>query len=372
VITDRDIGSSTSVHICALFDERQQLPPGGTAYAPTATWALRDPAIAFAVLSGAAALASIYRSPRVVAILGARLAAGALLVAALQGVAYAGDLVLVEVVTRGYRDPWMQNVRPAEERARMRGLPPDRFTPGERLALWPGIRTEMRLRKRASTDFADAGYLLVTAWTKARTMRGLVEPNPEMFNQATDLPPQVLCDPNTVRFLQLRYIIAPPDIECGLWKRVPDSQVDGWLEVAVATEPDDRVWALPVSRLAEPIARRPALSPDSSLLAGLVPLPGTSVTLTPPGVTIRLDDPSRGNGYALVLPLAYDPALRTSSGGVRNVGGLAAVSGVDRRDVMVEFVPDLVAFLRALSLTLAQCLAVVGFVGLACVAWRSG
>lgn len=348
------------------------LPAGGTWYAPSTTWALRDPAIVFAVLSGAAAVASIYRSPRVVAILGARLAAGALLVAALQGVAYAGDLVMVELLTRGHREPWTQNMRPGEDRVRMRGLPPERLPPGGRLALWPGVRTEMRMQQRASTDFADGGYLLVTALTKDRTMRGLVQAQEALFNQTTDLSPQILCDGNAARFLQLRYIVAPPGVECGPWKRLPDVQVDGWLEVSIATDLDNRAWALPLSRLAEPIARQPALSAGSSLLSGLVPLPGTSVTLTPPGVAIQLDAPSRADGYALVLPLAYDPALRTSSGHVRNVGGLAAVTGIDRHDVTVEFVPDLAALLRAFSMTLAQFLAVVGFVGMACVAWRSG
>jgi hypothetical protein len=57
---------------------------------------------------------------------------------------------------------------------------------------------------------------------------------------------------------------------------------------------------------------------------------------------------------------------------VRNVGGLAAVTGVERQDVTVWFVPDLAATLRAVSMTLGQVLAVVGFIGTASVAWRSG
>ena len=203
-------------------------------------------------------------------------------------------------------------------------------------------------------------------------MRGMVEPNAELFNQATDLPPAVLCDGDAVRFLQLRSIVVRPDVECQPWTRLPDVQVDGWLEVGIASERDDRARGLPLLRIAEPMARRPALTRGSSLLSVLVPLPGTSVTLAPPGVAIQLDDPSRADGYALVLPLAYDPALRASSGLVRNVGGLAAVTGIDRRDVTVQFVPDLAALLRAVSMTLAQVLAVVGFVGMACVAWRCG
>jgi hypothetical protein len=292
-------------------------------------------------------------------------------VAALQGVAFAGYLVTDELRTRGHREPWMQNMGQGQDRARMRGLAPDRVPPGERLALWPGVRTTMRLQQRASTDFADAGYLLVTALTKDRTMRGLVHgPNEFLFNQTTDLPSAVLCDGNAVRFLQLRYIVAPSGVECQPWRRLPDVEIDGWLEVGVATELDDRAWALPLSRVAEPMARRAAFAADSPLLSSLVPLVGTSVTLAPPAVAIQFDDPSRADGFALVLPLAYDPALRASSGQVRNLGGLAAVTGIDRDDVRVEFVPDLPALLRAFSMTLAQVLAVAGFVGMACIGWR--
>lgn len=202
-------------------------------------------------------------------------------------------------------------------------------------------------------------------------MRGLVPSQEALFNQATDLSPQILCDGTAVRFLQLRYMVAPPGVECGPWARLRDVKVDGWLEVGVASELDDRAWGLPHSRLAEPLVRRPAFA-DLSVLSSLVPLPGTSVTLRPPRVAIQLDDPLRAGSYALVLPVAYDPALRASSGRVRNVGGLAAVTGIDRHDVTVEFVPDFAAFLRAFSMTLAQVLAVVGFVGMARITWRCG
>jgi len=262
-------------------------------------------------------------------------------------------------------------MRSGEDRARMRGLPTDRLEPG-RLALWPSVRAQMRDALRASTDLAAAGFPLVTALTKDRTMRGLVGPNELLFNQTTDLSAEILCDGTAVRFLQLRYIVAPPDVECQSWRHIPDLQVDGRLGVGIARELDDRAWALPLARVGEPPALRPALSADSSLLRDLVPLAGTSVALTPGGAAVRLDAPSRADGYALVLPLAYDPALRSSSGEVRRVGGLAAVTGIDRGDVTVAFVPDLVALLRAASMTLAQLLAVVGFVGMASVTWRRG
>jgi hypothetical protein len=344
------------------------LPPGESWLAPTATWALREPAIAFAVLSGAAAVASIRGRPAAVGVFGAVPAVAALGVAALQGLAYAGHVVVVELQTRGDRQPWTQNMSLGEARVRMRGLPPDRFPPA-RLALWPDVRRQMRSRQRASTDFADAGYLVVTANTKVRTMRGMVEPNDGIFSQTTDLAPPVLCDRRTVQFLQLRYLVMPAGVECPPWTRLPDVRVDGSLEVGLAAEPDDRAWALPLSRLGEPMARRPALSADAALISALAPLSGTLVTLTVSGVAIQLDDPSRAGGYALVLPLAYDSALRASSGEVRNVGGLAALTGIDQREVTVQFVPDSVALLRAAARTLAQLLALVGLVGLACVRW---
>lgn len=99
----------------------------------------------------------------------------------------------------------------------------------------------------------------------------------------------------------------------------------------------------------------------------LVPLPGTSLTIQAPDIVLRLEDPSIARGHALVLPVAYDTALRASSGQTHNVGGLLALVGVDQRQVRVEFVPDFVAVLRAASMTLAQVLALAGLLGLAYV-----
>lgn len=222
----------------------------------------------------------------------------------------------------------------------------------------------MRNRKYASTDFADAGYLLVTAWTKQRTMRSLVEPNEVLFDQSIELSPEVLCDTHAVGFLQLRYLLLPRGVECAPWMRVPDLQVDGWLDVGIAKERDDRVRALPMAQLTEPAVHARALSARAALLPALVALPGTAVIIDSPGVAIRLGDPSVARGQALVLPVFYDSAWRTSSGEVHNVGGLVTLVGVDEPQVTLEFVPDLVAVLRALSMTLAQALTVLGFLGL--------
>jgi len=359
------IGGGLVAIMCGI--SAATLSPTAWKYAPTATWAFRDPAIAFAVLSGAAAVATARTSRGVRAVVGARLAIAALALAGSQGLAYASYLVITELREGGQRSPWTQDMTRAQDRVRLLGLAPDQFPPGERLALWPGLREKLRTRQRPSVDFADAGYLLVTASTKDRTMRGLVEPNKFLFNQETDLAVQVLCNADAVQFLQLRYLIAPPRVECQPWDRLPKVRIDG-MEVGF-TDVDRRARILPLSRLTEPIVRKPGLSAGSSLLSAVAPLPGTLVTLRPSGATLQLDNPARAEGHALVLPLAYDSALRTSSGRVQNVGGLTALIEVDQRHVTVEFVPDVIAILRAASMTLAQLLAVIGFVGMTRVSW---
>lgn len=341
------------------------LPPGSSAYAVSSTWALRDPAAAFAVFSAACAVPVLraWRDMRY----GLRTAATlALALAALQGPAYAASLVIREGAGPSSRPPWTRDMTSPEVRASNRGLAPDRVPPGERLALWPKVRNMMRNARRAGTDFADAGHLLVTAWTKQRTMRGLVEPNEYLFNQEIELPVDVLCDVRAVSFLQLHYLLRPAEVAaCAPWAPITGVRVDGWLDVDAVRDDDRRLRALPVARLGEPLSRRPALSEGSALLPSLVPLSGTSVTIAPPDVVLRLADPSMAAGQALVLPVAYDTAWRTSSGQTHNVGGLLALVGVEAPRVALAFVPDRVAILRALSLTLAQLLALAGLLGLA-------
>jgi hypothetical protein len=338
-----------------------RLSPGSAAYAPSTTWALRDPAIAFAILSAACAAGALRKSPNVKYFVGPVVATFA--IAGLQGPSLAAYIALTDDSAGG----WNQDMTTREARVSIRGLPRDRVPPGERLALWPGVRRAMRSEAMASTDFADAGYLLTTAWTKQRTMRGLVEPNNVLFDQATDLSSQVLCDPNAVRFLRLRYLVMPPDVECEPWARMSDLQVDDRFDLGVATEWDDMVRALPLANLSDRVAREPALSAGSVLLPALVPLSGSSLSIAGTSVAIQLADVSFADGQALVLPVAYDSAWHTSSGRVQNVGGLVALVDVDQRQVNVDYVPDAVAVLRAASMTLAQILAVVGFLGLACI-----
>lgn len=339
-----------------------RMRPGASVYAPTVTWALRDPAIAFAVFSAACAASALRVSPWAGRPAGG-LAVAALVLAGIQGPAFAASLAATTVRQDGNRWRWNQDLSPLEERLARRGFALDGVATGGRLALWPEARDEMRDRRSASTDFADAGYTLVTAWTKQRTMRGLVA-NDWLFNQTTDLPSDILCDAEAVQFLQLHYLLLPPGVECAPWARVPGLLVDDWLEVGVA-QSDGQVRTLPVASLEQPLAREPALSAGSQLLRALTPLPGTSLILDGRGVVIRLKDPAIAAGRALILPVAYDPAWRASSGQPRNAGGLLALVAVDEAQVTAQFVPDAVAVLRGLSMTLAQILAVAGLVGLA-------
>ena len=344
------------------------LPALQAAYAPSNTWALRDPALVFAIFSGAVAAAGVVRWQAGSRAVWARLAATVLAFAALQGPAYA-----VAVVHRGSPEwtvntrAWNRDMTAPETRVSIRGLAGTQVPPGERLALWPGEADRMRLRKDATVDFADAGYLLVTAWTNQRTMRHLVQPNEVLFDQTVELTPAILCDAGAVRFLRLRYLLSPPGVHCDPWRIVPGLLVDGRLEVRISTVWDTNVRVLPTARLSEPLARAPALSVDSALIPALRPLAGTSLHLEPDPATIQiqLENPLVLADQTLVLPVAYDPAWQSSNGQTREVGGLLGVVGVDQRRVILDFVPDAVALLRAASLTLAQLLAVAGFLSLA-------
>ena len=339
------------------------LSPGSASYAPSNTWALRDPAMAFAVLSGACA-AALVTGPRARRFVGAGLALAVLVLAGLQGPLYAARLILTGGAHVIADDAWTRSLTPSGERVAMRGLARDRVPPGGRLAFWPGVTDRMRNRHGASTDFADAGYPLVTAWTKNRTMRGVVEPNDLLFDQSVVLAAQVLCDANAVRFLQLRYLLMPRDAECPPWTRLPGLLVDGWLDVGIATQPDQMIRAVPAAGVSERMDHEPALSAGSVLLSRLVPLPETSLTIGPRSVVLRLNDPSMAAGQVLVLPVAYDSALRASTGQVRSIGGLVGLVGVNQPRVTLDFVPDVVAVLRAVAMTVAQVLATVGFLGL--------
>jgi hypothetical protein len=360
------IGSALAA-IALAFGMTALVPRGSVPwFAPPSPWMLRDAAGVFAVLAGAwaAATAWQWRPPR--RLLAVKWAAGGVLaLAALQGPAYAVTLVMPQLI---HEESWTRDWTPRQQRASARGLAPDRVPPGGRLALWPGVRDRMRSASSPSTDFADAGYLLVTAWTKQRTMRGLIGNNGVVFNQTIEPSAEVLCDAQVVQFLQLRYLLRPADVAvCAPWLRVQGLRVDDTLEVDAAPEADTRVRAVPIPQLDGPLPRKPALDAGSELMRVLVPMPGTSLIIEPSAVTLSLGDPQATEGQALVLPIAHDRAWRPSSGKAREVGGLLALVEIDQADVRLTFVPDFVAVLRALSMTLAQILAIGGIVGLASV-----
>lgn len=108
----------------------------------------------------------------------------ALVLAAFQGPQYTASLVRGGIDPNDDRWRWNQDLTAPQDRVSTRGFPSEREAPPGRLAIWPGSAYDMRLRRAASTDFADAGYPVVTAWTKQRTMRGLVEPNDELENRS--------------------------------------------------------------------------------------------------------------------------------------------------------------------------------------------
>lgn len=136
------------------------LPPGSSTYAPSSTWALRDPAAAFAVFSAACAVTALRASRHARSATRTWSAAVALVLAGLQGPAYAASLVLRETAVPLSHQPWTQDMTGSAVRASARGFARDRVPPGDRLALWPKVRNTMRNARRASTDFADAGILL--------------------------------------------------------------------------------------------------------------------------------------------------------------------------------------------------------------------
>jgi hypothetical protein len=343
------------------------LPAAMSPAAPTLTWLLRDPAAVLAVFSAASAAGSIAIFRKATGSLDFRAGAAvvALVLAAAQGPGHA-----VRLVSMGFPDleghrPWTHEMTTHETRAAKRGLVPERVPPGGRLALWTGVRARMRNMKFANTDFADAGYPVVTAWTKQRTMRALVAGNDELFNQAIELTPEVLCNKAAVQFLQLRYLLRPLDsVPCEPWTPLDGLLVDHWLRIEVA-EADHRVRAAAASHLAGPLTSTPALSPESTLLPTLVPLAGSAVTVTGTDVRITLENLSAANGHVIVLPVAYDRSWHASSGTVHPIGGLVAVTGVDRRDVTLEFVPDFVAVLRATAMSVSQILYFGALLGLA-------
>ena len=346
------------------------------AFTPSAMWRLRDPAIGFAVL-GAACAAGVLLANHAKHAIAARSFGVVLVVCGLLGPAIAAGTTLRGNDLAELFDAFVapRGTTPPQSRMSARGLPADQVAAGSRIALWPGAYRDMRNRNAAQADFADAGYVLVTASVKQRTMKRVVDAGHEidhndvLFEQSTFLPADVLCSPSAMQFLQLNYLLAPAVINCNAWRAVtPTLVVDGWLTVYTAGANDSRVRALPSAAISEAMRREAALAPGSSLLSALMPLPGTSVTLGPRDVVVRQDQPSASAGRTLVLPVVYDSAWKASSGGIDNVGGLLALTVASQPRVVLSFEPDMVSILRATAMSLSQLFTCLGLVGLACVA----
>jgi hypothetical protein len=331
------------------------LTPGSGAIAPSTTWTLRDAATVFAVLSGSlAASALVGRGRRGWGV------AALLAVAAAQGPLYAASLLWAPPPAVGH--PWNHDWRSAATRLTARGMPMVALPPGLRIAMWPGGRAEMRATGHASTDWADAGYPMVTAWTKNRTMAQLVRPNDILFDQVTDLSARVLCDPGAAGFLRLRYLLLPPGEPCEGWTLQPGALVDARWAVATSAR-DDRVRTVHLRDVSSAVGQQPALGDDLALLHALIPQPGTSLALGADQVWLTVTAAARGDDVAVVIPVAYDPAWHTSTGRVISLGGLLAVSGADRAQFELKFVPDAALRIRAIGMRLAQGLSLVGLVG---------
>jgi hypothetical protein len=285
----------------------------------------------------------------------------------LQGLAFAATLVTIRLREPREITPWTWDIRTPAQRAAARRIPTDRIPPEARIALWPGVQELMRIRGRASTDLADAGYRLATAWTKQRTMFALVEDSVVLFNQSTELPRALLCDAKTVRFLQLSYLLAPRRTLCAPWTAMPGVVVDGTYDVGIATDSDRRVRALPAAALTGVAAhlREQALSRGSFILAAMAPVADSSLEMSTGRIEIGLPGRTAAENQVLLVPVAHDPGWHTSSGRIRNVGGLLAVDEVRDTNVTLTFRPDAVMRVRALALTAAQGMGLVGFVGLA-------
>ncbi len=355
----------------ALAVAASTLSPGSNPMAPSTTWTLRDAATVFAVLSAALAASTVLggtHTPPAAARPRALLRWGLLallLVAATQGPLYGASLLWnppAEIAR-----PWNHDWQTATSRLGERGMPLTDFPPGLRTALWQGGRAEMRAGGRASTDWADAGYPMVTAWTKNRTMAQLIRPNDILFDQTTDLSTGVLCDPASAGFLQLRYLLLPPGESCDGWTPHPTALVDGRWAVASSTR-DDRVRTVRLRDVPADVQRQPALGNDLALVHALVPQPGTSVLVAPDHVSLTLTDAARDEDVVVVLPVAYDPAWYSSSGRVISLGGLLAVTGADAMAIRLSWQPDAPVVLRALGSRAAQALSILGFIALALVA----
>jgi hypothetical protein len=367
--TRRRLSVGGAIAACACGVAAANLSTEGWRWAPSVMSALRDPAIGFAVL-GAAYAAGGLQTNRVARAIGPKTAAALLLLTGLQGPVVATGAVFERADVRELFDGRVapRGTTPPQERISQRGLPADRVVKGSRIALWPGAAETMRNQRRSQADYVDAGYVLLTARTKQRTMRRLIEPNDTLFEQWTYMPADILCSRSAVQFLQVEYLLAPAPVPCDVWTAMnPPLIVDEWLTAHAPDARDRRVRAVTTATLSEALRREPALASRSSLLSALSPLPGSALAIGSRDVVIHQDAPSAATGLTFVLPLAFDAAWTASSGRVNEVGGLVALAGADQRDIVLRYVPDAVAVLRSIATIVAQIIACLGLIGLALI-----
>ena len=360
----------SAIAACAGGVAATTLSTDGWRWAPSVLSALRDPAIGFAVFAAACAAGSL-QANRVARAIGPRTAGALLLLTSLQGPIVATAAVLDQHDLQELLDERVapRGTTPPRQRISQRGLTADRVAQGSRIALWPGAAATMRNQRRSQADYVDAGYVLLTATLKQRTMARLFEPNDVLFEQWTYMPPDVLCSESAIQLLQVEYLLAPAPVPCNTWSPMnPPLIVDEWLTVHTPTAVLDRqVRALPATALSDALRREPALGGRSSLLAAVSPLRGSSLTIGPRDVVIHQEGPSASTGLTFVLPLAFDSAWTASSGRIHDVAGLMGLTGADQPDIVLRFAPDAVAVLRSIATTVAQIIACLGLIGLAVV-----
>ena len=342
------------------------LPPSWLAlglFLPTASWTLRDPAGVFAVMSGAFAAAALRQTSPAWARRGI---VAVMALASAQSLGYAG-MLLRQAPEARFR-PWNHDASDPGARTQVRGMP-GRVAAGDRLALWPGVREEMRQAGRASTDWADAGQTLVTAWTKNRTAAHFVGPHGYLFDQAVDLSSELLCDAATVSFLRLRHLVVPPDQACQGWV-VSSARIDDrWSLATWVGGEDARVRAIPGASLTASLREEPALAEGSTLIRRLVPQEGTVLEIDTARHALRISGAGLAPdgaavGQVLVLPVAHDPGWRVSSGRTSAVGGMLAIVGASAGEIRGWFAPDAALRARAIGMAVAQLLGIFGLLAL--------
>ena len=107
---------------------------------PSAMWALRDPAIGFAVL-GAAVAAGVLGANRARHAIRARYAGILLLACGLLGPVIAARVTLIHLDVAELFDAYVspRGMTPQEARISGRGLDSNQVAVGSRIALWPGV-----------------------------------------------------------------------------------------------------------------------------------------------------------------------------------------------------------------------------------------